>query len=177
MSNSSKPRSKIPEEVYVDLYGRVVPLGSLDAEERRIVASLRRRAATNPAWHEFRNVSIKALADFYKPRGLSRRKIISTPAWRIARDLTGLLGIAQGIMRAPDYRDDLEELIRTRFKSRRAFCKATGLSEDMLSHVLAKRKDLAISTLAKALAKVGHHLQIVADPEPAAHKAAKRAAG
>jgi len=38
--------------------------------------------------------------------------------------------------RLPDYRDELEELIRTRFPSQQAFCQATGLSEDMLQPVL-----------------------------------------
>jgi hypothetical protein len=164
-------------ETYVDLYGRSISLKSLDADERGLVASLRRRAATNPAWHEFRNLSVKALAQFYEPRGVSRRKVVSTPVWRIAADLTGRLGIKQGVMRAPDYRDELEHLIATRFKSRRAFCEATGLSEDMLSHVLARRKDLSIQTLAKALAKIGCLIHIVPAPAPAPIKARKRAAG
>jgi hypothetical protein len=47
-----------------------------------------------------------------------------------------------------------------RFKTRREFCEATGLSEDMLSHVLARRKHLAIDTLSSALEKVGYTLHI-----------------
>jgi hypothetical protein len=68
--------------------------------------------------------------------------------------------IESGVASRGDYRDDLEHLIRTKFASRRAFCEATGLSEDMLSHVLAKRKNLAIETLADALDKIGYSLQI-----------------
>ena len=37
----------------------------------------------------------------------------------------------------------------------------TGISEDLLSHVLAGRKDFAIETLANALERIGYRLQIV----------------
>ena len=61
----------------------------------------------------------------------------------------------------PDYRDEIETLVRTRFKTRREFCEATGLSEDMLSHVLAGRKNIAIDTLSDALSRIGCALKIV----------------
>ena len=80
--------------------------------------------------------------------------------YRIAQDLSGRLGVAAGFIRPPDYRDELEELILTRFPSRRAFCKATGLSEDMLSHVLAGRKDLSLATLTRALERIGYAVHI-----------------
>lgn len=63
-------------------------------------------------------------------------------------------------MRAPDYRDELDELIRENFPTRRAFCEATGISEDMLCHVLARRKHLAIDTLNEALSRIGYTLRI-----------------
>jgi hypothetical protein len=86
--------------------------------------------------------------------------MIETPVYRILQDLGSRLGIAQGKVRMSDYRDELEQLILTRFKTRRAFCEATGLSEDMLSHVLARRKHLGIDTLTDALAKIGFALHI-----------------
>ncbi len=36
-----------------------------------------------------------------------------------------------------DYREKLDALIRDNYGSRREFCELTGISEDMLSHVLA----------------------------------------
>jgi hypothetical protein len=60
---------------------------------------------------------------------------------------------------------DLEDLVREKFASQRAFCKATGLSEDMLSHVLAGRKDLSLARLTAALARIGYVLRIVPMPE------------
>jgi hypothetical protein len=55
---------------------------------------------------------------------------------------------------------------------RRAFCEATGLGEDMLSHVLAGRKDLSVPALTRALERIGYRLRIV--PAPAGQPAARR---
>src|SRR5437879_6192279 len=99
--------------------------------------------------------------DFYSTRGLTRRETQRTVPYKIAQYLCGRIGIAAGYVRPSDYRDELEQLIRARFSSRREFCEATGLAEDMLSHVLARRKHLAVDTLAEALARVGYTLHIV----------------
>ena len=71
------------------------------------------------------------------------------------------MAVAAGLARLGDYRDELEELVRAKFAPRRAFCEATGLSEDMLSHVLAGRKDLSLSKLTGALERIGYRLRIV----------------
>ena len=42
-------------------------------------------------------------------------------------------------MRQGDDRDELVRIIADRFTTRREFCEAAGVSEDMLSHVLARR--------------------------------------
>ena len=55
--------------------------------------------------------------------------------YRLAQDLGSRQQVERGEARVPDYRDELEGIIVSRFKTRRAFCEATGLSEDMLSHV------------------------------------------
>jgi hypothetical protein len=148
---------------YVDLDGNVIPLGELDAEERRLVACLRRRARSHPDWCAFGTYYMRTLPEFYDARGLSRKELVRTPLWQIAQDLSSRLGIAAGLIRAPDerdYRGQLERLILERFPSRRAFCKATGLSPDMLSHVLAGRKDLSLPALEQALARIGYVLKM-----------------
>ena len=69
--------------------------------------------------------------------------------------------VRTGFARAPDYRDKIEKIVSTEFPTRRAFCEATGISEDMLSHVLAHRKHLAIDTLTEALERIGYELELV----------------
>jgi len=154
-------------EIYLDLDGRKFPLGMLDAAERRLVARLRRRARTHPDWCDFDNYWMPAVAAFYDARGLSRKKSRRTAVYQIAQDLSSRLGIAAGLIRSLDYRDELQQIVNQRFPSRRAFCKATGISEDLLSHVLAGRKDLSLATLTRALAKIGYTLRITPAPAPA----------
>jgi hypothetical protein len=148
-------------EFYVDLDGNRYGLAGLDAEERRLVARLRRRAAGKAGWNAFRNYAVNAVAAFYDARGVPRSKSRESVPWHIALDLCSRLGIAEGSIRPDDYRDELEELIREQFPSREAFCKATGISPTMLSHVLAGRKDLSLAALSKALARIGYRLRLV----------------
>jgi hypothetical protein len=152
-------------EVYIDLDGHQVALASLDAAERQLVARLRRRARTNPDWNAFDNYWTVAVPAFYRARGLSRKAVLRTPVWHIAQDLSSRLGIASGLVRPDDYLGDLEDLIREKFPSRRAFCKATGISEDVLRQVLAGRKDLSLEALTTALERIGYRLRIVPMPE------------
>jgi hypothetical protein len=84
-----------------------------------------------------------------------------TVPFKIALDLSSRLGIAQGMIRPDDYREELANLIDRDFPSRRAFCNATGITPDMFSHVLAGRKDLSLEALSKALARIGYRLRIV----------------
>jgi hypothetical protein len=142
----------------------MILLVDLDEDERKLFKRLKRRANTHRDWNDFENYWTKAVGDFYLDRGLSRKAVIQTSLWKIAQDLGSRIGIEQGMIRVPDYRDELVALIRERFKTRREFCNATGISEDMLSHVLARRKHLAIDTLEEALEKIGCTLRIVPLP-------------
>src|SRR3954453_2475035 len=102
-------------DVYIDLDGHEIALTGLDDGERRLVARLRRRAQTHPDWTDFDNYWMREVGAFYDgrqaPRRLSRE---SVPA-RIAQDLSSRLGLASGLVRDGDYRDDLDELIRAKF--------------------------------------------------------------
>lgn len=147
-------------EPYLDVSGRPISLQALDAEERRLVARLRQRARANPDWDAFDNWWTRAVATFYRARGYTPTRFRRTIAFQIAQDLSSRLAIAAGMARLPDYRDELADLIRARFANRRAFCKATGIAEDLLSHVLAGRKDLSLATLTKGLERIGYVLRI-----------------
>jgi len=166
MLSSFKHPTIKKSSIYRDLDGQDFDLTTLDADERALIDDLRRRAAKNPDWFEFDNYWIGVVLALYDARGWSRKKTVVTPLFQIAQDLSSRIAVDQGLARMGDYRDELEILIVTRFKSRRDFCKATGLSEDMLSHVLAGRKDLSIEALTKALGKIGYGLRMVPLPAP-----------
>jgi hypothetical protein len=74
---------------------------------------------------------------------------------------SGRIAVATGMARYGDYRDELEDLIGAHFPSRRAFCKANGISPAMLSHGLAGRKDLSLGALSKGLERVGYRPRFV----------------
>lgn len=147
---------------YIDFRGRGIDTSSLDDDERQLVDELHRFAKDHldVRTAEYWNFYIKRVGDFYESRGLARQETTKTVVWRIAQDIRSRQMLAAGMAKLGDYRDDLEQLILSRFKSRRSFCDATGISEDMLSHVLAKRKDFGIQTLANALQKVGYEIHI-----------------
>ncbi|MEX2316795.1 MAG: hypothetical protein WD669_06565 [Pirellulales bacterium] len=143
-------------------------LAALDAKERELVRELIAFADAHPDARtgEYHNFYIDRVGRFYETRGLSRSEVIETAVWRIAQDIAGELMIAAGLARASgDYRDKLDALIREKFGSRREFCRATGISEDMLSHVFAKRKHLGIQTLSDGLAKIGYTIDITQLPD------------
>lgn len=148
-------------DVYVNLQGQEIALGGLDDEERKLLARLRRRSRNHPDWADFTSYWMGAAAAFYDGRGLTRGQSRRTAVYRIAQDLCSRLGIAAGLVRPLDYRAEVDRLIRLKFRSRRAFCAASGLSEDMLSHFLAGRKDLSLASMAEALARIGYRLHIV----------------
>jgi hypothetical protein len=152
-------------EVYVDLDGHEIGLRHLDAEERKLLARIRRRAQTHPDWNAFDNYWTREVMKFYDDRGVPRKVSRDSAVVQVALDLSGRIAVAAGLARIGDWRDELEDLVREEFPTRRAFCEATGISEDMLSHVLAGRKDLSLATLTQALERIGYGLHIRRVPE------------
>lgn len=155
------PKTRGRPLIYLDLDGQEIDLQSLDKDERALVEELLDSAKRQPEWNEFFNFWFNRVAAFYDARGVPRKESRHLAAYKIGSDLEARLGIAQGRVRKADWRDQLESLIREKYASRREFCEATGISEDMLSHVLAGRKDFSLQALSESLAKVGYQLQIV----------------
>ena len=152
--------------VYIDLDGKKFDVRRLTPGEQAILSEIRQFATDHPDWlsAEYGNFWPTKVLEFYEPRGVTRRQMIQTDVYQIAQDIESRMMIAGGHARLSDYRDELETLIQSKFRTRREFCQATGLSEDMLSHVLAKRKHLAVDTLAEALGRIGYALHIAPLP-------------
>ena len=81
---------------YVGLDGGEVPLDKLDHDEREFIKVLQCRAQTDD-WNEFDSFWMKAVAEFYDSRGLSRRQSSKTEVFRIAQDLSSRLAVASGV--------------------------------------------------------------------------------
>ncbi|MEX2091497.1 MAG: hypothetical protein WD971_02410 [Pirellulales bacterium] len=153
---------------YTDRRGDALDLSTLDRDERELVAELLRFANAHPDARtaEYWNFYPQRVGEFYEARGLTRKETTRTLVWRIAQDINGRLLVAAGLAKdSDDYREKLDALIRDKYGSRREFCELTGISEDMLSHVLAKRKHMSIQSLSSALAKIGYTIQITQMPD------------
>lgn len=130
-------------EVYRTITGRLIELGTLAAAERKFLASVRRKYHARPEWTKFASWWVGE----FDASGLSDDSVV----YRICDDLEARLGIAQGKVAAPDYRDFLADVIEERYKSRYEFCKEVGFDQGYLSRVLAGQADLSMAMLRKLL--------------------------
>jgi len=145
---------------YIDLKGREISLAELTSPERKLILEMTLAAETATDWADFSNLWPLKVTELYANQNLTRPQIRHTVVYRVCQDLDSRFAVSRGLARRPDYRDELASLIEQRFRTRREFCEATGLSEDMLSHVLAGRKHLAINTLEESLHRIGYSLHI-----------------
>ena len=90
---------------------------------------------------------------------------MESPAYRICQDLEARLGIAQGKVAPPDYRDYLADLIEERYGSSYRFCKETGVDPGHLSRVLSARSELSLKHLQRLLESLGASLIILTHEE------------
>jgi transcriptional regulator with XRE-family HTH domain len=153
--------------VYETITGRRLPTSRLTAAEKRFLALVRRKYSSGFEWTDF---AAWWNAEFTRS-GLGTKSVV----YRICQDLEARLGIDQGKVSPPDYRDFLADLIDARFGSRQEFCRKTGLDPGQLSRVFAGRADLSIKALAKVLDVLRAHLVVQTDEAVRAQTSIARA--
>ncbi|MGE0711542.1 MAG: hypothetical protein AB7N76_30085 [Planctomycetota bacterium] len=147
--------------VYRSLSGRRHDLDPLTPEERAFLDEIFAFYRQQPAWEEFH----RRWVELGRARVWQEKIAVGSTPYRICQDLTARIGIAEGKVSPPDYRDHLADLIEARFGSRSAFCKQTGVDPGHLSRVLAGKKHLASNTLFDALAALGVQIDLVEPDE------------
>lgn len=140
---------------YETITGRRLDLGSLDSAESSFLAEIHRQYQTEPEWSDF--------AGWWTARFREASLSEDSLVYRICHDLEARLGIAQGKVAAPDYRDYLADLIEQRYGSRYRFCKETGVDPGHLSRVLSSQSDLSLQNLQRILDAL--HAALVIRPE------------
>ena len=133
---------KIPL-AYQTITGRSILLSKLSRLEKDFLSRVQQKYHGRLEWTRFAawwNVE-------FTRTGLSTK----SPVYRICQDLEARLGIDQGKVSPPDYRDFLADLIDSQFGSRQEFCQATGVDPGQLSRVFAGRADLSLRALQKVL--------------------------
>ena len=140
---------------YQTITGRTLQVRGLGEKERKFLATVQRKYTDGPEWSEFAAWWVEEFRRFGLPK--------DSLAYRICQDLEARLGIAQGKVAGPDYRDYLAELIEERYGSRYRFCKETGVDPGHLSRVFASRSELSLQTLQRILELL--HASLVIQPE------------
>jgi len=130
--------------IYRTITGRRFGLDKLSVAERRFLRELAALCGKKKLhWTPF----AARWSRLFDELGLRE----TSPVYRIAQDLEARIGIAEGKVAPPDYRDCLADLIEERFGSRYRFCKKTGFDAGQLSRVLSGRADLSVPALGKIL--------------------------
>ncbi|HVT60532.1 MAG TPA: hypothetical protein VHR45_19320 [Thermoanaerobaculia bacterium] len=143
------------KHTYQTITGRTLDLGGLHEKERAFLAGVQPRYSEGPEWSAFE----AWWAEEFRRSGLPAKSI----AYRICQDLEARLGIAQGKVAPPDYRDYLADLIEERYGSRYRFCKESGVDPGHLSRVFASRSELSLQSLQRILDAL--HAALVIQPE------------
>jgi hypothetical protein len=129
--------------VYQTITNRRISVSRLSRSEKEFLSRVQQHYHARLEWTRF---AAWWNAEFSRS-GLSTR----SPVYRICQDLEARLGIHQGSVSPPDYRDFLADLIDGQFGSRQEFCQATGVDPGQLSRVFAGRADLSLRALQKVL--------------------------
>ena len=153
---------------YRTISGRRFELRDLDNAEQRFLAVVHKKFDKGPGWSAFGSWWVGAFTRARLPR--------ASATYRICQDLEARLGIAQGMVAPPDYRDYLADLIEDRYGSRYRFCKETGVDPGHLSRVFASRSELSLQSLQQLLKVLGATLVVQPQEVTAAEVSPKRAA-
>jgi hypothetical protein len=152
--------AKQTSRAYQTITGRQLPLSKLSKSEKTLLGRVQQKFNARLEWTRF---AAWWNAEFTRS-GLSTK----SPVYRICQDLEARLGIQQGSVSPPDYRDFLADLIDGRFGSRHEFCQATGVDPGQLSRVFAGRADLSLRALEKVLEVL--HARLVIQTEEQARE-------
>ncbi len=138
--------------------GRLFYLKGLSGRERKVLAQIQLAYRRRPDWARFTNYWRSKVRQLY--RDLPPNERTSTLLYLIGEDLEARLGISQKYFRSSDYRDQLNLLIAERFRSRYAFCRATGLDQGFLSRLVHKSTHISVERLNRALLRIGWELRL-----------------
>jgi transcriptional regulator with XRE-family HTH domain len=132
--------------------GRVFDLVDLPTVEREFLETMHDLSLSGVSWEEFSRKWVAVGRKTLWGKGpLPMRRTVC----RVCQDLAARLGIAEGRVAPPDYRECLADLIDDRFKSRYELCKKAGIDQSQLSRVLAGRGNFSSETLIKILELCG----------------------
>jgi transcriptional regulator with XRE-family HTH domain len=130
---------------YDTLTGRRLDLTRLPAKIREAVDRLLVEYEMATDWDDFSGVWQQEVARTLG--GLCARARTEHVLYKIGQDMEMRLGVAQGAVAPPDYRDFIVGRIEEKYGSRYRFCQESGISEAFLSQVLSGKKNFSLEKL------------------------------
>jgi transcriptional regulator with XRE-family HTH domain len=130
---------------YETLTGRQLDTASFGSRETKVFSELLDCFAASPDWDGFSDEWQKIVSPVLAAVPAAQRT--KHPLYLIAQDLEMRLGIAQGQVAPPDYRDYIMDRIEVKFGSRYKFCQETNIPQAFLSQVLSGKKDFSLDKL------------------------------
>lgn len=155
-------------QTYRTITGRHLDLAALSQAERDFLGTVHEKYEVGPEWSAFASWWISEFGASSLPE--------SSTAYRICQDLEARLGIAQGKVAPPDYRDHLADLIEERYGSRSRFCKDVGVDPGHLSRVLSSQSELSLQNLQRILDALHASLVIQTEEDTVERVSPERAA-
>jgi hypothetical protein len=156
------------KRTYCTISGRRLDLSGLGNAEREVLVAVCAQYERAPEWSAFGRWWLRTMTE----AGLSE----SSPAFRVCQDLEARIGIAQGMLASPDYRDMMADLIEDRYGSRSHFCEEAAVDPDQLARALAGQSQLPIQSLQAILDALHATLVIRTDEGSLKHVASAWAA-
>ena len=141
--------------VYHTITGRALDLSGISAEDAAFLNEVTEKFRACRNWTTFSSFWF----GLFNRRGFK----IALPVYRVCQDLEARLGIAEGKVAPPDYRDYLADFINEKYGSYDRFCEETGTDMAQLSRAFSGRPELSLDALRKILH--GLHLVMVLQPE------------
>ena len=137
---------------YRTITGRRLDLSNITQPERTLLREALERVRKVGGWNRFAAWWLKSFNESGLPD--------TSAVYRTCRDLEARLGIAEGKVAPPDYRDYLADLIEEHFGTRHRFCQSTGIDPGQLSRVFAGKADLSAELLRRALKELDAHIEV-----------------
>jgi hypothetical protein len=144
---------------YTLLNGTTYDTAELSLPERALLEEVQAFYRTGPEWSQFFNFWFKRVQMIFA--SWPRQKVSALPIFQICQDLEARLGMAQGKVKPPDYREQLSQLIAAQYPDREALCRTAGLEYEVVERVLAGEEDVSMAQLQALLAALDCTLQVV----------------
>lgn len=135
---------------YKTITGRVYTLEEFSEDEKRVLGEVRELYKRTDSLEGFSVLWAKRLRELW-----GGQMLVGHGLYRICQDLEMRLGIDEGSVGEPDYRDVLHDMIAEKYGSFRDFCERHKIDSKNLGKIFAGKKEDVAETYNRVLGILG----------------------